>query len=256
MKNIKDSIKYFILPFLILVVGLLLNFFSYQLHITQINEFVSAPIFNPLLTLIVGSIAYVLYCKQQNDYKSDAAKIILLEIENAERSLKKAAASLKIGTDKVKHELPEKNFVMQTESWSTLRHLFVRDLNQAEWESISDFYNMCHLFDLAVSNNDSFFQMDTEQIRINANRIIFDLVKTSTEKIVEIGESDIKKKNEEIERLAKARKFFEEYFEDPNHFYMYSPIKPLNDAIFYISNMNTNLSLTSIGLKLRKIANL
>jgi hypothetical protein len=36
--------------------------------------------------------------------------------------------------------------------------------------------------------------------------------------------------------------------------YMYSPMKPINDADLYISGININLSLSSVGAKLKKIS--
>ena len=52
-----------------------------------VSEFLDSTLLNPITTLIVGFAAYFLYKKQKEDEKRDAANIILLEIESAERQL-------------------------------------------------------------------------------------------------------------------------------------------------------------------------
>src|SRR3989344_1068791 len=159
--------RYLTFPVLLVMLGI--TTFLLSGYFPWLENFIRSEIFNPLVTLLAGSVVYVLYRKQNDDFKKDAASIILLEIENAESLLKKAYASLKIGTNQDEARfLPESNFVMKKESWSRFRHLFVRDLTRVEWEAISEFYDKCMLFDKSIEYNDSFFQKDVEQIRKNA----------------------------------------------------------------------------------------
>lgn len=47
-------------------------------------KFLNSNFFIAIITIVVGSIAYRIYLKQQRDNKMDAAKIILQEIRRAE----------------------------------------------------------------------------------------------------------------------------------------------------------------------------
>ncbi|MCL4384575.1 hypothetical protein M1116_03915 [Patescibacteria group bacterium] len=259
MKKVKITFGYLYLPLIFIATGLILNYFDNQLKIPFIRGFVNSNLLNPLITVLVGSIAYVLYKKQKDDYKTDAANVILLEIENAEKMLKKASESLAIGTTKL-HIVPEKNFVMQTESWSKYRYLFVRDFTQTEWDAVSDFYNKCHLFDQAIMDNDSYLEKDMDLIRENAHKYIAKFISNSAIELASANNEDTNMKQQKIEKIMKSLKEvrirFNELYIDSEDKFLYSPRKAQNDAIFYIENLNSDLSLTTVGKKLRELAGL
>jgi hypothetical protein len=190
------------------------------------------------ITLIVGLVAYYLYLRQKIDFKKDAANIILLEIQNAERSLNHVKEALREG------RMPRDIFLMQTESWSKYRYLFVRSFDQNEWDTVTLFYDRCHLYDEAVKYNNTFFPKNEEQVRISLQRVVTEYLKEAYETEGEI---------ERVKLLTKAADFINFYLRQ-SHLLIYDPQKPINDAKIYVENIQNNLSQTSIGQKLKKIA--
>lgn len=249
------SFNYSILTVCIIVLVL----YMFQISPNSLLEFLSTPQLNTFITILAGFIAYVIYIKQKKDEKQAAANVIFLEIENAVRMLRKASESLKIGSDNLIHILPEKNYVMQTESWSKNSYMFVRDFTKEEWDGISDFYNKCKLFDQAVELNDSFFGKDLELARKNAHEALSNSLFLKIKEDLIDPKKDLTQQDD-MDKLKKKLKgtktIIEQIFLDPQHFVLYSPNKPMNDAIFYISNMNLSLLTSTAGEKLRKLAGL
>lgn len=202
--------------------------------------FVNSSFFVALITLVAGFIALDIYKRKQRDNKKDSANIILLEIQNAERQLKQVRENIK------KDFLEENFYVMKTESWSIYKYLFVRNFDRDEWDAISEFYHKCQLVDSAVTHQSSFFQKNEGQLRINMQKITSDYI----EKIIK--ETDEEKKKELLEKITE---FQNEYLKHPD-LTLYSPQKPKNDVKLYLDNWNINLSQTTIGAKLKRIAKL
>lgn len=246
--------------YLILVLCVIsLVFYILQIPLASLLCFLSTPIFNTLVTILGGFIAYAVYIKQKSDVKQAAANVVFLEIENATRMLKKASESLKIGSDNLIHVLPEKNYVMQTESWSKNSYLFVRDFTKEEWDGISDFYNKCKLFDQAVELNDSFFGKDLELARKNAHEALSNSIFLKIKDDLIDPKKDLtqpEQMNKLKKRLTGTKAIVEQIFLDPQQFVLYSPNKPVNDAIFYLTNMNLDLLVSTVGEKIRKLAGL
>lgn len=59
---------------------------------------------NALVTFVTGLVAFYVYKKKQRDDKKDAANIILLEVQNAERQLK-------LVRENIKRDILEENFL-------------------------------------------------------------------------------------------------------------------------------------------------
>jgi len=199
-----------------------------------------------IVTLAAGGVAFYLYVKQKKDFKKDAANIVLLEIQSAERILGQVGERVRSDT------LPNK-FTLPTESWSKYKYLFVRDFDRDEWDAITEFYNGCKLYDEAVSYNSSLFQKNEEQIRVN-------MLRTPAEYIREYIDGTVASDGQaEAERLeatfAKANKFQATYLSRIASLF-YSPQKPLKDARTAFDIINKTISQNSIGLKLKKLAGL
>jgi hypothetical protein len=209
----------------------------------KIISFFNSSFFIGLVTLLAGSFAFWLYFKKNRDIKKDAANILLLEIQNAERQL--MALKEKLKKDK---RLLDDVFIMPTASWDKYQYLFVRDLDRDEWDIIGLFFDKCKLIDHAISSNNSYFQKNEEQIRVNMQRIISDYIKEATA----LGD-DEKQKVEKNELMAKAAKFQTEYLSHPE-LTIYSPQKPVGDAEIFTENLPTDLSQKSIGEKLKKLS--
>ena len=134
----------------------------------------------------------------------------------------------------------------------------MRDFSDVEWEAISDFYNKAHLFDEAVTHNSSFFQKNEEQIRVNLQRILADYLKDSdvTFENIQKDDKEAKKWTELISLTDNfANKFMARMTDSKGNFF-YSPKKPIDDVTLYLNNVNLDLSQSSSGLKLRKLASL
>lgn len=227
----------FILEYLCYYMDFLINLFNS-------NFFVGA------VTLLAGSTAFYLYITQKRDHKKDAANILLLEIQNAGRLLGEVREHLRNG------RLPSK-FLMPTDSWDKYKYLFVRDFDRDEWDSIANFYHHCKLYDQAVSHNSSFFQKNEEQIRVNMHKITSNYLKAdfenqnADEKIEETNNSQAGVSYSKHD-IAK----FQEFYLSKANLLLYEPRKPLQDAQQHLDDIRLDISQTSIGLKLKKMAKL
>lgn len=127
-------------------------------------------LYTGLMAFFVGLFAIWLYLRKQIDHKKDAASIILLEVQNAERILPQIK-------DGLRSSILTNKFLLPTYSWDKYKYLFVRDFDSLEWESITSFYNNCKHYDESVSYNNTFFQKNEEQMRVNMFRIQSNIIK-------------------------------------------------------------------------------
>ncbi|MFA6017032.1 MAG: hypothetical protein WC744_03015 [Patescibacteria group bacterium] len=201
---------------------------------------------NACVTLLVGGVAILVYNRQRNDDKKDAANTILLEIQNAERSLKRVKEAFKTQ----KGTLPEDIFIMQQESWSKYRYLFVKDFERDDWDEITDFYFRCQKYDEAVSYNNSFFRKNEEQVRVNAAKLLANELKLKED------ETDYAIKIVLQNKINVFKKYLNDGFIQELGEILYNPVKPINDAHKYIDDLNFNLSQSRVGIKLRQLAGL
>lgn len=202
-------------------------------------------IFSAFATLLVGLYAFTLYKKQKDDLKKDAANILLLELQNAEKVLKLAQRSL----EKSPAELPYDSVSMPTESWSKNKYLFVTDFNNNQWEAISNFYNACALFDESVKTNASYFQKNEEQIRVNIQQRSAELSKEYGGKIDKVETTDEKSKLK-AELRAKIEESTDLYLSGVSE---YRPLKPINDAKLCVETIKLNISLPGALGKLTEL---
>jgi len=211
------------------------------------NEAVIATYVQTAVTLLVGTIAYVIYKIQKSDNKRDAANSLLLEIQSGENAVSKVRDALN------RDHLDVDVSVMPSESWSKNKHLFVRDFDKDEWESISDFYNKSSLLDQAISYNKTAFASDVEQIRTNKQRV---LATYAEEAVKEATYSTETVNGEQLQETydLKAKTFDKLYMNKQGEF-SYTPQKPKNDAKLYLTDM-PKLTTSSVGIKLKKIAKL
>lgn len=201
--------------------------------------FLDSKLFSTLVTIATGCIAFVVYIKKQRDHKRDAANIILLEIQNAERCLKKIRENI------LKDKLEENYYTMKTDSWSVYKYLFVRHFDRDEWDLITEFYQTCQLIDTAIMHQSSMFQRNEEQLRIN-------MLKNTAEYIDKAIQSNVDQNGHEA-LVQLATQFQNEYLLQPE-LTLYTPIKPINDVKKYLSIWTVQLSQTSIGSKFKRIA--
>lgn len=109
-----------------------------------LESFLNSELFIAVVTLLVGTTAFVLYIRQRRDYKSDAALLILQEIRYAEQIFR-------IGTNAGSINFPLYGKMLPTNNWNKNIHLFLKDLEETELDLISRFYSMSAYIDSLVS---------------------------------------------------------------------------------------------------------
>lgn len=207
--------------------------------------FFNSNFFVGVVTLVAGLVAWFLYAKQKRDSKRDFASIILLEIQNAERIIEQVRPTVQKGV------IPEVS-VLPDDSWSKYRYRFVRDFDRDEWDTITAFYKACKEFDAACRYNGSFFNQNAEQLRVNLLRVAADYMKEGLE--LSKGPNPTMTEEQAIAlSQANATAFQTQYIEVVK-LVSYSPIKPKTDMAAAFANLSAQLSLTSIGAKLKALA--
>ena len=189
------------------------------------------------ITLAVGFAAFEVYRREKRDHKKTAARILLVEIENAERQL---------AIIKESDKLSENVRLMSSSSWEKYRHLFGQDFTAREWDTISDFYNRCTQYDKAVDYDSSNIYHDIEAYRTSVNNALA----LSAANII-VGNPALSD-----EEIIKEYAIFKDKLDKAymSNFLPYSPTKPINDAAKALQGLDSTLSLTSVGNKLRKVA--
>jgi len=211
--------------------------------------FLNSPFFSGLVTLAVGTFAYVVYQKQKHDEKQRAAAVILLEIEEAEQQL------AKVDTDKPFAAVNSEDVrLMPVSSWNQYKHLFTHDFDRNETDKISDFYARCAAYDCAAALSESIiFERSQQELRINMQRVLADYAREYSDKIETALQADLPKLEQDY--IERRRRFVEIYGNTATtHMYTYVPVKPENDAARALRSLETSLSLTSVGIKIKAIA--
>jgi hypothetical protein len=209
----------------------------------SISDFlVSKEILQSFVTLLAAFVALYIYKKQHHDEKQNAAQTIYSEIVSGENKLK--------GTRErffaVQYPSLESNKVMLYENWSKYKYLFVRDLTSSEWETIENFYNNCSDYDVAVTLNNSYFHQSTKHIFSSLNQYYYDVIV----KFHETKPSKDKLSKASSDNLSNFQARFLQNYDTID----YRPQKPINDARIALVALDSNLSLSSAGQKIKNIA--
>lgn len=213
------------------------------------TNFFYSNLFIAIITFVVGIFGLYLYHRRKQDFKRRAARIILLEIRNAENQLKDARAWMDINTE---GPLPEHLYAMPSDSWSDNKHLFVDDLKPTEWNSINEFYDLCQLYDEAIKHNDSRFAEQEKEVRRNVHKVMYKYA-------VECGEASVLANDEEGEQAAidtyfKYRDSAVRIITDSDYMHIYTAVKQIGAVNQYLKNVNFNLSTSTVGQKLEKLS--
>jgi len=112
-----------------------------------------------LVTIFVGLFAVLIYWRQRNDTKRDAAKLILQEIRYADQKVRNYRTY-------DSYNFTEK--ILPTNSWHKNINLFIRVLTESELDLISKFFSSATYLDEVIksisdSRNEPFIQTDTPQ---------------------------------------------------------------------------------------------
>jgi len=216
-------------------------------HITlwhHVGNFLYSNFFVGLVALGVGIAAYRVYAKQKRDAKRDAANIILLEIEDAERQLEKVSSARPFtGGDE------EDVYLMKAASWDKYKYLFVRDFDRNEWDKITTFYTKCQAYDQAVVFNKASTEKNQQEVRANLQRVLTDHA-AQYAKATKVDDKDVQAVSDQAyQQLHDA--YIERLVGKDSNIFTYVPRQSEADAKRALSNLETSLSLTSVGIKLK-----
>ncbi len=191
-------------------------------------NFFNSNFFVTLTTLLVGGVAIWLYIKQKKDQKREAAEIILMEIRAAERTLSQIKEA-SIG------ENIRNLFIMPVNNWNKYNHLFVKDFDRDEWDSINSFYSKCTLAEKSLEEIRKNLYIQLEHKAEIVQSILGQIAKDA------ISDADYEHKKE----------IFLKRFEQEGH--LFRPNQPLKDLITFLNNIPI-ITTSTIGIKLKKIA--
>jgi hypothetical protein len=220
--------------------------------IDHIVHFFDSNFFVGLVTLVVGTVAFRIYNKQKVDAKRDAANVILLEIQSAEQQLQIITQNQTPGA------LAENFYLMKNSSWDKYRYHFVRDFDRNEWDKITDFYNKCLEYDTATESFNSSWGSNVKNAQAHVLRILADYAQAF---VNDLGGAKTAEKKDAIRKKYEAKKaeFISSYgvIQNDQNFdapYFYNPQKPVIQAKAVLDTIETSLSLTSVGVKLKNMA--
>lgn len=112
-----------------------------------------------IATLLAGSVAWYLYGKANRDELKTAAKTIILEIKEAEKVIK-----LFLDIKNSGQSYPSDFFkVTPYKAWEKYSHLFIKKLNNDEYQQINEFYKKCEILEKYIEKNYNFFWVTTEE---------------------------------------------------------------------------------------------
>lgn len=217
-----------------------------MIHFWQnfLQPFLNSTFLLSLITSSVGLIALLIYRRQHGDEKRDAAQAIYNEIISAENKLK----SIRERFFAVQYPALGGNFIMDNENWSRYKYLFVNDLTRPEWDIIDNFYANCRDYDEAVKLNGSYFHEDT--------RHIFDSIYEHYGKMIEDFHSKNPKKEIVPNQILDEAKAFASTYLNNLGGPQYRPQKPVDDARIALVALDTSVSLSSAGQKIKDLARL
>ncbi|HBB65019.1 MAG: hypothetical protein UR45_C0027G0009 [candidate division WS6 bacterium GW2011_WS6_33_547] len=223
--------------------------------------FINSNSFVALTTILAGTTALIVYLKQKADYKRDASKTLYSEITNAERVVKEVKKIkqnnnlLSLGNDAGKYSLGDS-------SWERLKYLFVNNFDSNEWEKLNTFFNQRDEYTKTITNISNLFPKNLE---LRMQSIQCELAKIATEQAEEWSKIKVpadttdKKYTEKtkgiIEKYENKATAFKTIFIDANTSFRYSYLpqgtfEPLEKVVDII---DTDLSISSIGLKIKKM---
>ena len=182
-------------------------------------------IINSFVTLLVGTIAFIVYKLQKQHEKKSAASIIVIDIRHAEKIV---LSILERGFVDV-----ETKDVLIENNWSKYKHLFAQDFSEDDFSSFNNFFDSCiEMSDARKRIRDTFY------INVNAKaeilqQKIFNIENLNTE-------DGQKKKVEIINTLNNESSLFE-------------PTEPKN-RMFKNLQLMGNLTKSHAFVKLKKKA--
>jgi len=207
-------------------------------------DFLNSVGLQTLIELLVGGLALLVYKWQKKDRVKSVATAVLLEIQQAEKSVAILKKNIRRGYLNVDFK------ILQNDTWNKYKYLFAKVLDVDEMTAISDFYANAKILDESIEYEKKCFNEDVEQIRINRQRVFTDFMRETVE-FISKGDTDGGKAISELQN--KMNLFDNIYMNQPLQYSRYNPQKILDDAKQSLDNFS-NLSTTTVGQKLKKLS--
>lgn len=207
-------------------------------------EFLNSTGFQTLVAFIVGVFIFIRYRISKNDEFKNAAQLIVVEIQSAERKIKSIKKRLSDGV------LESDVSIISSNSWPLFRHLFSRFLDRDEWDAIEEFYDKAQLLNSTIRYNDQMFRNDVEQIRINKQRAMADFAVAT---VNNIGQDSATDKGDVAEVFSMKVKVYDTLYMSKQGEMGYTPNRVIDDAKKYISNIPDIINSSALS-KLKSLS--
>ena len=191
-------------------------------------EFFNSNLIIALATIITGFGAWIVYLRKKSDDKKNAAKVIWIEIRNAEQNIIKIKEC-----DDLTPMLGTLS-VLPSNSWKNFNHLFVDYFDRDELEKINSFYNQCLIIEEQLKRLYEFLSITL----IEKNKFI-------DQKRFEL----VFKKNNNDSDIKQFEKSIQEVGGNPHRPEPTDPKEKLSKALGIIESITTS----TCGIKLKKI---
>lgn len=198
---------------------------SFLISLFNSNFFVA------LSTIVAAGWAFLVYNKSKTDNKMQAARVLLMEIRNAEERINQIKQKI---ADEQTNDLPS---VLTQRNWKHYSHLFVSDFDQDELKLITNFFDYSEIIEDLCKRNNDFFWITTEE-----------RAKVTQQKLAELVIHA--EQNPETSLVDMKRNFLDKFVNDG---YSYAPQKTINVIKLHLDKIEM-LTTASCGVKLKKIA--
>lgn len=112
-----------------------------------------------LATVVTAFSAYYVYKSTKQGELEDAVRIIILEIKESERIIKNLI-EIKNSGNSYPDDLVK---VTPLKGWVRYSHLFIKKLNNDEYDQINDYFKKCEILERYIEKNHNFFWITTEE---------------------------------------------------------------------------------------------
>lgn len=125
-----------------------------------------------LATIVTAIVAYKIYQKAKADELENAARILILEIRESEKAIKKLLDFKNANPDPKLIGYPNDLIkIIPSKAWAKYSHLFIKKVNNDEYDQLSDYYNRCEVLEKYIEKNHNFFWVSSEE-RAKQNEIL------------------------------------------------------------------------------------
>jgi len=198
--------------------------------------------FQTAVALLVGAFIFVQRLINQRDELKNAAQLILIDIQSAERKIKNVKGRLIEGV------LESDVSIINSDSWALYRHKLASFLDRDEWDDLDSFYDKASLLDSTIKYNSQMFRNDVEQIRINKQRAAADFAIDTVNNIGgDSGKEDI------AEVFSSKVKVYDTLYMGQQGAMSYTPSRVVDDANKYINSMPDIMNSPALS-KLKSLA--